>query len=500
MKRIIISLSIFTSSLIAICAPHEGALYGYFIINEQGDKVIFSKGNLQYQASTNTWRFAEHQYDFVGDATHGNVYVGNTKCNNLLISQTYNGWIDLFGWGTNGHNNYYPYITSTNINDYPPYTGDATYDWGNNPISNGGNQPNIWHTLSFNEWMYISYNRPNARDLLGRAYIDGIWGVVILPDDWELPTGLSFVSEEDGNINNNYSLEQWALMEENGALFLPGNNARQGLEMYYSNFGEGRYWAYPTIEFVRISATESRSCFFLNYGFKEFGQGVRLVRPYSLCFEEYDSIMSEAQTLKVTIINHYKDLSDQINVAIQDAEQVAANSNATQKQLDAAARQLAAQTASLRAKIEARKSLALLQNEVQEARNYYNSIKDVSEYQEVAAVLLDSIQYAEWVIKMSAGDNHTKEYIDEARDKLATDLAKAKSDVIAINTAAFAEEKDKQKNAADALALPDDTPECAQLITKAKAAIDALEYNAEKPLAENKAAIQAIVTPLESNL
>ena len=31
-------------------------------------KVHFSKGNLQYQASTNTWRFAEKQYDIIGDA------------------------------------------------------------------------------------------------------------------------------------------------------------------------------------------------------------------------------------------------------------------------------------------------------------------------------------------------------------------------------------------------------------------------------------------------
>ena len=227
---------------------------------------------------------------------------------------------------------------------------------------------------------------------------------------------------------------------------------------------------------------------------------MRLVRPYSLCFEEYDSIMSEAQTLKVTIINHYKDLSDQINAAIQDAEQVAANSNATQKQLDAAARKLAAQIAKLEAKVEARKSLALLQNEVQEARGYYNAIKDISEYQEVAAVLLDSIQYAEWVIKMSAGDNHTKEYIDEARDKLATDLAKAKADVAAVNALVFAEEKTAQKAAADSLAKADDSAACDQLIKKAKADIDALAYDTIKTLAENKAALQAIVTRLEQDL
>lgn len=67
--------------------------------------VYFSKGNLQYQASTNTWRFAENQWDYVGDATEGNVYMDDVKCNNSYISQTYNGWIDLFGWGTGNKSN-----------------------------------------------------------------------------------------------------------------------------------------------------------------------------------------------------------------------------------------------------------------------------------------------------------------------------------------------------------------------------------------------------------
>lgn len=50
-------------------------------------QVYFSKGNLQYQASTKTWRFAKHQWDFIGSS-------------NKNISPDYEGWIDLFGWGT----------------------------------------------------------------------------------------------------------------------------------------------------------------------------------------------------------------------------------------------------------------------------------------------------------------------------------------------------------------------------------------------------------------
>lgn len=54
-----------------------------FQVDPNGKKVYFSKGNLQYKASTNTWRFAENQYDMLGT-------------NNAKISSSYSGWIDLF--------------------------------------------------------------------------------------------------------------------------------------------------------------------------------------------------------------------------------------------------------------------------------------------------------------------------------------------------------------------------------------------------------------------
>jgi uncharacterized repeat protein (TIGR02543 family) len=69
--------------------------------------VRFSRGNLQYQASTNTWRFAENQYDTIG-------------ADNTNISATNTGWIDLFGWGTGSN----PTNTSTNNGDYSSFT-----DW-----------------------------------------------------------------------------------------------------------------------------------------------------------------------------------------------------------------------------------------------------------------------------------------------------------------------------------------------------------------------------------
>ena len=93
---------------------NNGASVAVFSV-AQGSTVHFSRGNLQYQASTGMWRFAEHQYDHMGSA-------------NRNISSDNTGWIDLFGWGT-GNN---PTKNSPNNSDYASFS-----DWGNNTISNG---------------------------------------------------------------------------------------------------------------------------------------------------------------------------------------------------------------------------------------------------------------------------------------------------------------------------------------------------------------------------
>lgn len=64
--------------------------------------------------------------------------------------------------------------------------------------------------------------------------------MVFLPDEWTLPEGLNFTS---GNSNwiNVYSAEQWALMEANGAVFLPSAGGRWGTSVDY--IGKGYYWS-----------------------------------------------------------------------------------------------------------------------------------------------------------------------------------------------------------------------------------------------------------------
>ncbi len=151
----------------------DGALPGLFSVSAT-KQVHFSQGNLQYQASTNTWRFAEHQYDYVGTQTadeRGN-YGGNVSgSDNRSISSTYSGWIDLFGWGTGSN----PTLSSTSYMDYGTFV-----DWGGNPISNGGNTVNQWRTLTIAEWNYLLNTRTDASSKRGTGHC--LWGVRSLQD------------------------------------------------------------------------------------------------------------------------------------------------------------------------------------------------------------------------------------------------------------------------------------------------------------------------------
>ena len=223
-----------------------GAIQSKFSVSEN-KQIRFSQGNLQYQASTSTWRFAENQYDMIGD-------------DNVNISDTYEGWIDLFGWGTSGWNSgankYQPYSTSDDGTDFYP-GGDSTSnligdyanaDWGvYNAISNGGNQARLWRTLTNSEWYYLIYDRRDANTLYGSATVNGVRGMVLLPDNWTTPTGITFISEAStGEVPNTYSVEDWAKMEANGAVFLPaaGSRPAPATEQGVVNVGIwGYYWS-----------------------------------------------------------------------------------------------------------------------------------------------------------------------------------------------------------------------------------------------------------------
>ncbi len=265
----------------------NGASNAVFTV-ASGRTVHFSRGNLQYQASTGIWRFAEHQYDFIG-------------ADNANISSTYNGWIDLFGWGTSGWNSganaYQPWDTSTSYSDYYPggsYTNNLTgayanADWGvYNRISNGGNQAGMWRTLTKAEWEYLLNSRAastingeaNAR--YAKAVVNGINGLVVFPDNFTMPSGMSYpsgINTYNAPFNNNtYTESQWSQMEGAGCIFLPAAGYRYGtgVDVVGTN---GWYWSGTySSEFYAYNMYFFDDNIFMNDLSRSCGQSVRLVR------------------------------------------------------------------------------------------------------------------------------------------------------------------------------------------------------------------------------
>lgn len=227
MKKTIIVLAWVSVVLLIIgCKkrPHpEEYAYGYdarSFTTDDNTRVCFSQGNLQYEISAGIWRFAEHQYDYVGAA----------NCN--IGVQNYNGWIDLFGYGTG--------------NNPTKYYGDFNhfYDWGNNEISNGDNKN--WRTLKAEEWNYIFITRKTRSGIrYAMASVNGINGVVLLPDRWL--SSIYYLNNTNNEWasyrSNTISLSNWTdILEANGAVFLPAAGDRDSLDVY-SNNDIGVYWS-----------------------------------------------------------------------------------------------------------------------------------------------------------------------------------------------------------------------------------------------------------------
>ena len=229
-------------------------------------QVTFSPGNLQYHPANNTWRFALSQTECIGAP-------------NSNISSTYNGWIDLFGWSTSATN----FGVSTSTDWENDYSGSFV-DWGANKI--GNDAPNTWRTLTYDEWNYLLNNRNNASSLCGVAQVNGVNGLIFLPDNWTCPEGLTFKSGFHSSYGVDYyyaayqtfTAEQWAKLEATGAIFLPAAGDRYGSVVDdVQNYGD--YWSATEFDgngacCLYFYSDEA----FMSYYYRNYGLSVRLVK------------------------------------------------------------------------------------------------------------------------------------------------------------------------------------------------------------------------------
>lgn len=269
--------------------------------------VRFAPGNLQWSATgggttptehnvagsgtaAGTWRFAEHQYGFVGSSRQhnsssdysdvlGNVFGVNgnlgTKCDNIEIASDYKGWIDLFGWATSGYSSgasaYQPYHHPNSTGAYlqKAITGTNS-DWGiynaiYNPSSNTTDAPGTWYTPTIGNWTYMigeathtyTHRTTTSGSFYVKAELEGhIYGLILFPDHWDN----SIYTFKEGSINkhdedykeNQITLDNWnTKLEPAGCVFLPSvgyldssvSNIRVNWLSQTSNLSNGYYWA-----------------------------------------------------------------------------------------------------------------------------------------------------------------------------------------------------------------------------------------------------------------
>jgi hypothetical protein len=242
----------------------------FFCVGD-GKYVEFAEGNVQYQPSTKSWRFAENPWDVVGE-------------DNLKVhDSTYTGWIDLFyysrednnfgleysssgefvDWGVNFGGEYkkiYEYETIYGASYLPSeyetllreehrkevvdvdvdcsmshITGECDttytyvdineYDYVKKVLRDVVYVLEEWHVLTASEWRHLNDYRPNAKYLKFEATLHEVNGWVYLPDVFVNP-GVK-ISYESVNALDDVA---WGKLKAVGAVFFPSAGSRDGEE------------------------------------------------------------------------------------------------------------------------------------------------------------------------------------------------------------------------------------------------------------------------------
>lgn len=252
-------------------------------------QVYFSLGNLQWSATgggasptthntadglgaEGTWRFAEHQWDIIGS---GN----NNK------SQTYSGWVDLFGYGTSGYNSIFPYLKTNDNNAYPATDITGTYyDWGvYNDIYNPNTQQTdiagTWRTPTKDEWTYILNTRTTTSGVrYAKATVNGVGGMIVVPDLWAGTLTLNSPNTPTAAYNSNVLTDaDWESYEVQGAIFLPQTGYLINASVFFDATSGFYYCVNQLASNLAWNMRLQPSNMTFDYKDKKQGQAVRLV-------------------------------------------------------------------------------------------------------------------------------------------------------------------------------------------------------------------------------
>lgn len=305
MKKRLFYLLVLLLTMVTQGAWAMGELTGRFSVNET-KQVYFSQGNLQaviasgptntYNYTASKWKFAEHQWSYVGNNAGNNSFAAGTT-------------VDLFGWvGTSASYDTYGLCTNSNNNEatfYGNSTQDALKsDWGALAIENGGNTANSgWRTLTRDEWDYLFNSRKastvggTADGRYAKAKVNKVAGVILFPNSYTHPDGVTppaNVNDKNAGYNsNNYDVTAWTLMETAGAVFLPAAGYRNGTSV--GKAGEyGLYWSSSPNTSHGIYADHVHfydNNMYLNGDDRQQGNCVRLVKDVTLTTDNTGAIL-----------------------------------------------------------------------------------------------------------------------------------------------------------------------------------------------------------------
>lgn len=203
-------------------------LPGVFTVNDKGNWIHFSKGNLKasYMGGW-TWSFYDHQYSCNS--------INSTCVSGERTAQATDSEIDLFTWGYNETKSIIP--DGSDKDNVSRMTGDLnnTEDWGPQVGA-----PGTWRTLTNEEWSYLFGRTVNGHTGQGHTYQNT---TITLSDNTTTVSGLIIAPDNYTNdLKSTYTWEGWQTAEHAGCVFLPSAGYRNGANIV--NVGElGFYWS-----------------------------------------------------------------------------------------------------------------------------------------------------------------------------------------------------------------------------------------------------------------
>jgi hypothetical protein len=208
------------SKSIHIQTNPPGTVRGVFTKNTDGDVFFFSEGKLMRDRVNSRYIFETPQY------------------------QTYSGVEELYKAPDNSLHSFWDMFKPGTISTDFKRTPNTT------KVYVGSGDYTQWYLLSSDILQFVFTDESRGELRFARGNIADINGMFLFPDDYKHPAGCAPVHDKNGGTfaSNYFSLNEWALMEAAGVVFLPASGYYiNGNNYTNTNAGAGGYYlVYPT--------------------------------------------------------------------------------------------------------------------------------------------------------------------------------------------------------------------------------------------------------------